>query len=144
MFSEKDIERAEWASEMAQQVKVLATNPDDLSSIPRTHLRRNKLTSTTWLLTSYTFRPVHMCAHTHACNMHTHRYIYTHAYKYIYIHSKHTNAHAITYTYMPTHVHIHKCKKKKKQQENSPDIPEISARGGLTLMLWPVSLTTRC
>ena len=33
MFSEKDIERAEWASEMAQQVKVLAAKPENLSAI---------------------------------------------------------------------------------------------------------------
>ena len=118
---------------MAQQVKVLATNPDDLSSIPRTHLRRNKLTSTTWLLTSYTFRPVHMCAHTHACNMHTHRYIYTHAYKYIYIY--------IANTQMHMHIHIHICThmctyinvKKKKNKKTLLIFLKYQQEGALRL-----------
>jgi hypothetical protein len=48
------------ASGMAYQIKALATKPDNMSSIPGTHKRKERLTLETYSLTS-------ICAPQHGC-----------------------------------------------------------------------------
>ena len=70
MFSEKDIERAEWASEMAQQVKVLTANPAGLSSIPETHVMDGETDSQKLSSDYHTSAGAWLCLYSHTIMHH--------------------------------------------------------------------------
>lgn len=89
-------------TEMAPQAEVLATKPDDQSSVPRTHIKEqtdsHKLASDSIHTLWHTHRRMHMNTHTH-----------THAYAYSMLAHAHTNVRAHTcihiHTYMHTYMH---------------------------------------
>ena len=109
-------------TEMAQQVEVLATKPDDQSSIPRTHIKEqtdsHKLASDLHSHTlAYTQTHAHIHTYTHmhvhtiCLHMCTQMYVHIHAYTYI-LTCTHPciEMHTIIHTHTCSHTQI-RCKK---------------------------------
>jgi hypothetical protein len=100
----KDRKVATGANKMAQQVKELSTKPEDLNSIPRTHVVEEEKHSPASCPLTSTHMLGGMCNYMCVCVL----YIYIYIYMYIYIYT-HTYICVCMCVYIYIYTHMYVC-----------------------------------